>query len=223
MNNIQNYDSFLNEGFFSKSFLALSLALSTLFTNINGVMGATTNDTTKNVDYSDEIETIKNNYEDVLSILTGLSKHLNDKELHDLIIVLRAIRYDFDNMDSDVFIAKIKKVEPKLINIIKKHGTSDYNIEQIINHSKSNDIRRLQVDFQYIKGEFDKISEKYKVTGWEKLTEFDKTDIRVLGTISLFISLSILTVGTIKIYKIRKEKKAEIRRREIIRLESLQT
>lgn len=54
MNNIQNYDSFLNEGFFSKSFLALSLALSTLFTNINGVMGATTNDTTKNVDYSDE-------------------------------------------------------------------------------------------------------------------------------------------------------------------------
>lgn len=127
MNNIQNYDSFLNEGFFSKSFLALSLALSTLFTNINGVMGATTNDTTKNVDYSDEIETIKNNYEDVLSILTGLSKHLNDKELHDLIIVLRAIRYDFDNMDSDVFIAKIKKVEPKLINIIKKHGTSDYN------------------------------------------------------------------------------------------------
>lgn len=34
MQNINNYDEFVNEGFFSKSFLALSLAISSLFTNI---------------------------------------------------------------------------------------------------------------------------------------------------------------------------------------------
>lgn len=201
MENVQNYDDFLNEGFLSKSILALSLAASTLFTNIEANAGTiitgkhNTETPIKRAKFSVNFETIEDNYLEVMGTLLGLSRHVNDPDLKILIEEMSSYRVSFRDFKEQDFQNKMNTLKPKLIKVIKKYGKSDYKIEQIFKHIEKKDYIRLSVDFQYIKDKFDEISSNRNITGWEKTDSALQIIIILLGIlISIFIG-SVFTPG----------------------------
>ena len=194
MDNLKLYKEFtseqLNEGFITRTILALSIAFSSLFVNVQkaeAVVVVPVVVVAHSPDYPFDFKIVQNNYDEVMNILRGLSKHIDDANITDLLKEMDKLHDDLDGMGPKTFLIRLNVIKPKLVRIIEKYGTADYRIEQIYKHVTSKDFKRASVDFQYIKNEMDKISAKYKVTGWEKISREDVTKLIVVGIIGLIV------------------------------------
>ena len=250
MEYIVEYDEFVNEGFMSKTFLALSLALSTLFSNvqagtiITGSKADTTASAKIEIDTPIQLDQIKDNYLEIYNILVGLTKHVKDPTLDRLIKDLVGVYKDFyGNNHQDqkflsfnvAFAVKMNKIKPRLIEVIHKYNktASDYNIEEIYKHIEAKDFNRLSSDMRYIRFKFDEISAKYKLTGWEKMDSEDRTGMIILGIIGLLVSSGAIggtTYWGVAVARrrrrriedeARRARQAEDRRRRAVREEQL--
>jgi len=232
MENLKKYEDFikeslseeaLNEGVLSKTFLALSIALSSLFVNVNKAEAAAVVIATSHHDpeYPLNFEMMHDNYDDVLDVLRGLKNHVKDPLINQVFEQMVDLHRDLDHMGYNTFMIRWNAIKPNLVKIIQKYGTSNYNIEQIDKHITSKDFKRASVDLEYLKKETDKISEQYKLTGWGNASSDQIISMFLLGFLTLvvvgFIGYMVynLTVGKIDNRRLRRQRRIEQRERAL--------
>lgn len=205
----------LNEGFLSKTFLALSLTFASLFVNIESTQAA------HSPVYPTEFKIMKEDYGAIMGNLRGLSEHIKDPAINSLLDDMVKIHRDIDDAGGNFFNVRWNAVKPKIVDLIKKYGTTNYNIEQICKHITAKDFPRASVDARYIKDAMDKIATKYKVTGWEKTSASDVAIYIVLGIVGLIIAslagfgIYVFTEDAIRNYRYRRNERRRRRQQAL--------
>jgi uncharacterized protein YutD len=110
----KNYDN-VNEGFLTKTILALSLTISSLLFNVDKIQAAQPDQ----IEYS----ILHDDYDDMISNLRGLSEHLNDKRISQVLKELQRLRRVRDAGHHEEFVQRFNLIKPRLVQIVKDYGS----------------------------------------------------------------------------------------------------
>jgi len=196
----QKYSNYttVNEGIGAKTFLAIALTLSSIFTNVGNVLASSgaspyVYKTEKEWPVLDpstntfDNEVVHKNLSGILHNLYALQDYIKDPRIKDLYDELNKLYQQDEEMGLEEFVQRFNIIRPKLLALVKEYGMENYKLEQIANHISRKDYKKVYADIRYLKYAIDQIAKKHNVTRWDTVYGQDVFAYCVICFMGLFL------------------------------------